>query len=231
MSTTANEDAPGQSNIIGSALQDARDQLLKEMKRTKGARFNASKRLEERDRKRTAITAYASAAVIVLTLLPVFFPVPSLLASALNLTTVAFSLVILASSLLQSSSADPVKADQFQRCALEINSLRRDLRSTDQLTTPVLRDYSTRFDDILRRYNLNHDEVDYEKFRLEHADEFPPASTGEAASARKDVKAQRAAYEWLTAVIATATGALAAAVLAASSFGPIVRTVRELIGN
>ncbi|MEX6505993.1 SLATT domain-containing protein [Jiella sp. M17.18] len=122
------EEANQTENSSQMALRDAREQLLKEMKRTKGARFNASKRLEARDRRRTATTAYASAAVIVLTLLPVFFPVPSLLGSALNLTTIAFSLIILASSLLQSSSADPVKADQFQRCALEINSLRRDLR-------------------------------------------------------------------------------------------------------
>ncbi|WP_341858138.1 hypothetical protein [Sinorhizobium medicae] len=57
--------------------ETAREKLLKDMKRTKGVRFNASIRIEETERKRTASTAYASAAVVVLTLLPVFFQWPS----------------------------------------------------------------------------------------------------------------------------------------------------------
>ncbi|WP_208180303.1 SLATT domain-containing protein (plasmid) [Sinorhizobium medicae] len=97
--------------------ETAREKLLKDMKRTKGVRFNASIRIEETERKRTASTAYASAAVVVLTLLPVFFPMAQWMENAIALTNVGFSIFILASSLLQSANAGPVKADQLHRCA------------------------------------------------------------------------------------------------------------------
>lgn len=210
---------------IGPTVEDARATLLKEMKRTKGARFNASKRLEDRAAKRTANTAYASAAVVVLTLLPVFFPVPSVVASAINLTTIAFSIFILASSLLQSAHADPVKADQFQRCALEINSLRRDFRSLENVDVNVLRDYSSRFDDILRRYNINHDEVDYEKYRLQHPDEFPQMAPEDTAEARQDVQQTNLLFERLPVLIVALTAILSA--LATS--GPVIESIVLLI--
>jgi hypothetical protein len=108
-------------------FETARDKLLKDMKRTKGVRFNASKRIEESERKTTRNTAYASVAVVVITLLPVFFTMGQLLENSIALLTVALSIFILASSLLQSANSGQVKADQFQRCALEVNSLRREL--------------------------------------------------------------------------------------------------------
>ncbi|MDW9574702.1 SLATT domain-containing protein [Sinorhizobium meliloti] len=201
---------------VGPSLDEARENLLKEMKRTKGARFNASKRLEERAAKRTANTAYASAAVVVLTLLPVFFPVPSIVASAINLTTIGFSIFILASSLLQSAHADPVKADQFQRCALEINSLRRELRSLEAVDVAELRAHSARFDDILRRYNINHDDVDYEKYRLEHPDEFPQIAPQETETAREDVQHTHELVERLPYIIGALTAGLFVAATSSS---------------
>ncbi|KAB0682116.1 SLATT domain-containing protein [Aureimonas leprariae] len=203
------------------------------MKRTKGARFNASKRLETRDRKRTATTAYASAAVIILTLIPAFLPSPPFIVGAINLTTVAFSLLILASSLLQTSSADPVKADQFQRCALEINSLRRELRGLVDFDEGTVARYSARYDDILRSYNINHDDVDNEKYRLEHPDEFPAFTAEEDKSARRDVNKQKAAFELATsAIISLTAGIAAAAAAAASPFGErLVELVKRLLSQ
>lgn len=216
------------NTTIEAKAEEALDALLREMKRTKGARFNASKRLEDRASKRTANTAYASAAVVVLTLLPIFFAVPTTIAAAINLTTIAFSIFILASSLLQSAHGDPVKADQFQRCALEINSLRRDLRGLEVITVQSVRDYATRFDDILRRYNINHDEVDYEKYRLDHPDEFPQFAAEDTALARKDVKSQNAGSENFAKLIAVATMGLVLASTALPFADAIVRFVRSI---
>lgn len=185
--------------------------LLSEMKRTKGSRFNASKRLEQRARNRTANTGYASAAVVVITLLPVFFPVPAVIASAIALSTVALSIFILASSLIQAAHEDHVRADQFQRCALEINSLRRELRGLPSVTIDQLSKYTGRYDDILRRYSINHDEVDYEKYQIEHPDEFPQADAEDRKLARKDVRNEGATLERLPSVIAAGTAALVAA--------------------
>lgn len=198
----------GQADVANAASTAA---LLTEMKRTKGARFNASKRLEERGRRRTANTGYASAAVVVITLLPVFFPVPAVIASAIALSTVALSIFILASSLIQAAHEDHVRADQFQRCALEINSLRREFRALPSVSTGQLGTYTSRFDDILRRYNINHDEVDYEKYRLEHPEEFPQVDAEDKKIAREEVRKETALLERLPVVFAVGTTALVAA--------------------
>lgn len=149
-----------------------REQLLKEMKRAKGCRFNASKRLERRDAKRTSIVAWASVGVIIITLLPVFLPVSDWFKSLLSLSTIAMSLAVLAFSLLQAQSNDPVKADQFHKCATEINELRRQIRHAE-INRESLIVYSKEYDAILRRYSINHDEIDYHNYIITHLDEFP----------------------------------------------------------
>ncbi|MEX6505992.1 hypothetical protein [Jiella sp. M17.18] len=73
--------------------------------------------------------------------------------------------------------------------------------------------------------------MDYEKFRLEHSDEFPSAPAEEIKSARRDVKAQKAAYDWLASVIGVVTAGLAAAVLAATTLEPIVGVLRRIFGS
>ncbi|MGZ2455637.1 SLATT domain-containing protein [Rhizobium anhuiense] len=166
-------------------VETAREKLLKDMKRTKGVRFNASKRIEESERKTTRNTAYASVAVVVITLLPIFFPMNQLLENAIALFTVALSIFILASSLLQSSNSGQVKADQFQRCALEVNSLRRELSGAHEAADVGA--FSARYDEILRRYNINHDQVDYDQYRLEHPDEFPALAAEETRAARTNL--------------------------------------------
>jgi hypothetical protein len=170
---------------MSAGSEAAREKLLKDMKRTKGVRFNASKRIEERERKTTRNTAYASVAVVVVTLLPVFFPMSQPLENAIALITVALSIFILASSLLQSSNAGQVKADQFQRCALEVNSLRRELSAAPDSADVAV--FSARYDEILRRYNINHDQVDYDQYRLEHSDEFPALAAEETKTARSNL--------------------------------------------
>jgi hypothetical protein len=204
------------------------DKLLKDMKRTKGVRFNAAKRLEESDRKRTANTAYASAAVIVLTLLPVFFPMPVWASNSIALATVGFSIFILASSLIQASHAGQVKADQFQRCALEINSLRRDLISYSDDASLDLQSYTGRYDEILRRYNINHDDVDYDKYRLEHPDEFPALAAEETATARKAVDATDKWQDTFGKVIVVVTAAAFAAALPLTE--TVLQRLMEILG-
>ncbi|MBY3443783.1 SLATT domain-containing protein [Rhizobium laguerreae] len=183
--------------------ETAREKLLKDMKRTKGVRFNASKRIEEVERKTTQNTAYASVAVVVVTLLPVFFPMGQTLESSIALITVALSIFILASSLLQSSNAGQVKADQFQRCALEVNSLRRELSAA--LDDADIGVYSARYDEILRRCNINHDQVDYDQYRLEHPDEFPALADEETRAARSNLSKEGRFTDFTGSVIAGVT--------------------------
>jgi hypothetical protein len=163
-------------------LQVAYTSLMNEMKRTKGARFNAAKRLGQNDKRKTKNTAYATVAVIVLTLLPIMFEISRVIESAVNLATIGFSIFILVVTLLQAGDADQVKAEQFQRCALEINSLRRRLRSIDNISPQIVREFSAEYDDILKVYNINHDDIDFQTYKRDHPDEFP----GKADVSRKD---------------------------------------------
>lgn len=208
--------------------ETAREKLLKDMKRTKGVRFNASIRIEETERKRTASTAYASAAVVVLTLLPVFFPMAQWMENAIALTTVGFSIFILASSLLQSANAGPVKADQLHRCALEVNSLRRELSAKPH--DESLSGFSSRYDEILGRYNVNHDTVDYDKYRLEHPDEFPSVAAEDTASARKAISRTDHALNIFMTTVITITAGLTALAVGSPLFSDIINGVLRWFG-
>lgn len=202
---------------MNNKQKSPREKLLKDMKRTKGVRFNASKRVENAELKATRNTAYASVAVIVITLLPVFFSMNNFFESSIALLTIALSIFILASSLLRSSNSGLVKAEQFQRCALEVNSLRRELDSS--ATNAKLSDFAMRYDEILKRYNINHDQSDYDQYRLEHPDEFPDFSKEEINVARSNLKHVNRSSNAIGSVItAVAMGLTAATIVSAPEF-------------
>ncbi|TPK42628.1 MULTISPECIES: SLATT domain-containing protein [unclassified Mesorhizobium] len=211
-------------------IRQAKDQLLKEMKRGKGSRFNASKRLEKRDQTRTNIVAYASVSVIVLTLLPVFFSTARWLESLIALLTVGMSLLILAFSLLQAQAQDPVKADQFHRCATEINELRRRLRAKPEVDSAELELFGRDYDAILRRYSINHDDVDYDRYRVEHPDEFPGSNEKQQADAKRHVTNVDRLMSGIGAAVITATVASAlAASLASPEFLDWVKEIATIL--
>lgn len=176
-----------QVELVSKEKIEAREKLLKDMKRTKGVRFNAAKRLERSERRSTRNIAYASSLVVVITLMPKFIDMAAYFESFIALVTVGLSIFILSSSLLHSSNSGMVKADQFQRCALEVNSLRRELlaKEEEDLDLP---DFARRYDEILGRYNINHETVDYDQYRLAHPDEFPDLKNEEVLTARLNVK-------------------------------------------
>ncbi|WP_341858137.1 hypothetical protein [Sinorhizobium medicae] len=97
------------------------------------------------------------------------------------------------------------------RCALEVNSLRRELSAKPH--DESLSGFSSRYDEILGRYNVNHDTVDYDKYRLEHPDEFPSVAAEDTASARKAIsRTDHALNIFMTTVITITAGLTALAV-------------------
>jgi SMODS and SLOG-associating 2TM effector domain family 5 len=164
-------------------LARARADLLQEMKVTKGCRFNASRRLERRDRRMNTITAFASVYVILLTVLPLFFHFGESISSVVTATVIVFSLVILASSLLQYSNNDPVRAEQHHRCGLEVNALRREFRAISTYTAATVSEYGKRFDELLQKYGTNHDDIDFDKYKVEHPSEYPSSATDDKTKA------------------------------------------------
>jgi hypothetical protein len=196
---------------------DPLEPLLREMKQTKGARFNAATRLEDRDRQRTTLIAYASVSVVVVTLLPAFFDVPAWVRNAVSLATIAMSLIILAYSMLQAQSRDSLVAYQLHKCALEINSLRREIRALTPSTPAQVSEYTRRYDDILGRYSVNHDPVDYEKYKLEHPEEFAAISDEASIALKREVGGTEPVLGLITGLVIATIPGFALAVLASKS--------------
>ena len=147
--------------------------LLYRMNVTKGSRFNASKRLEGRDRRMALLIALASALVIALTFMSTAYRLPPSVVSDLNVVTMVASVLILAVSLIQYSNDDAVNAEQRHRCGLEINELRGHLQAVQEsISEENLREFARRYSHILDKYSVNHDLVDYDRYRLDHPDLF-----------------------------------------------------------
>jgi hypothetical protein len=153
-------------------MNDAPDRLVKALKETAGSRFIAAKRLEEHDKRLTRLTAFTSAYIIALTILPYFVKLPAHVVDVSNLITVAFAVVILVASLLQYSSGDVVNSEQHHRSALEINEIRRLLLAEQTMTQEVLVDFTNRYNAVLQKYSINHDDLDYRRFQLERPNEY-----------------------------------------------------------
>ena len=143
--------------------------LLYRMDVTKGSRFNASKRLEGRERRMALLIALASALVIALTFMSTAYRLPAAVVSDLNVVTMVASVLILAVSLIQYSNNDAVNAEQHHRCGLEINELRGQLQALKEpVSEDNVREFARRYAHILDKYSVNHDLVDYDRYRLDH---------------------------------------------------------------
>lgn len=154
-------------------MHEAIQDLLRSFKITAGSRFNAGKRLDAHDRRLTILTAFTSSYVIILTVAPYIMPLSKSVGDLLNFLTVALSIIILISSLIQYSSGNTVKAEQYHRSALEINELRRELKLKAVTISEVeFLDISKRYNHVLQKYSINHDDVDFQRYQLERPQDF-----------------------------------------------------------
>ncbi|WP_162895873.1 SLATT domain-containing protein [Novosphingobium sp. THN1] len=160
-------------NSEKSDLVNQIDNLLWNIRSTAGSRFAAAKRLERRDRSLTSLTAFSSAYIIILTVLPYIIKSSQSVSDRINLVTVAMAVVVLVSSLLQYSSGDIVNAEQYHRSALELKELRREIKAMrGSLSIDQFIDYSAKYSRILEKYSVNHDDIDYLRYKLENPSEF-----------------------------------------------------------
>lgn len=141
---------------------------------TKGARFAASHRNETLQRLSGQTVGYLSAYLIVVGLVNVYnlkFWMFALTDNQVNFASMAFSVLILLFSQLESSENFSLKADRYHNCALDISELYDKLRyiKTYENNNPnkkdTLKNISIDYDKILKR-NENHKPIDYEKFQL-----------------------------------------------------------------
>lgn len=141
---------------------------------TKGTRFAASHRNEILHRLSGQTVGYLSAYLIIVGLVNVFdlkFWMFSLTDNQVNFISMAFSVLILLFSQLESSENFNLKSNRYHSCALDISELYDKLRyvKTYESNNPnkkdILNSISIDYDKILKR-NENHKPIDYAKFQL-----------------------------------------------------------------
>jgi hypothetical protein len=108
-----------------------------------------------------------------LTVLPYLLKSPPYVADYLNLAAVAFSIIILVASLLQYSSQNSLKAEQMHRSGLEINEIRRELQYITPHDIPSFQTYVDRYNLVLQKYSVNHDQMDYHAVVAESPNDYP----------------------------------------------------------
>lgn len=154
------------------------DTLIRAMKETTRSRFKAHKRLQSLDRKLTWLTALASSYVVIITVAPNYLTYTDSTKSLFDFLTVALSIIILVSSLLQFASQNGVTAEQHHRCALEINEIRRELEFAGSAAD--VSQFLAHYNVALQKYSINHEDIDYDRVRLERRHEHPEITRFEA---------------------------------------------------
>ncbi|MBE7498594.1 MAG: SLATT domain-containing protein [Verrucomicrobiaceae bacterium] len=130
---------------------------------TKGARFHAAKRCEEKDHAATWTNALLSCYLIIIGLVP-FVPHPAFKAVSpeiIGFGTAGVSILLLAYGLIVAMRGYAVQAINYHACALEIgvlyNALRRakELKNEKDKTKEITR-ISLEYDELLSRYPNHH---------------------------------------------------------------------------
>ncbi len=150
-------------------------QLYRKIEVTTKIRYNSARRLANHHKlSQWAITLIS----VVLILVPLFqaMEVP-LRASTqvLNSIEVFLAVLVLAYSLLLGAENYAVRAHKMLTCGLELGRLARDLAPHIQQPhqEDVYKQFSTRYHDILDRYD-NHDDIDYDIYRIRNRQRYFP---------------------------------------------------------
>ncbi len=145
---------------------------------TKGCRFLASHRFGKYDKMCSLTLNIISVYIIAINLL-VLFPNRSFVFSdaIINFSTITLSLLVFVISTLISSRDYKLKSQKFHECGREISIL-YDIVKVWKFTNVVvtqeqLTELSEKYHELLRRFDLNHENRDYELFISKNVSEYP----------------------------------------------------------
>lgn len=143
------------------------------MRVTAGARFIAAERLKGRDRRSALLIALASSLVLSFTIVPYLFHPSTFVQSGLTALSFLASLLTISFSLIQYSTNDAANAEQFHRCALEINELYRlNEGIASYMTLADVRSLAVSYNTVLQKYSVNHDQADHNAYRVSRPDQY-----------------------------------------------------------
>lgn len=148
-------------------------ELRRRMGVTSGSRFNAARRLSAVDRSFNLVLSLVSVAIIALTVVPYIYEISDGSNRLIALFTIAASVALLVLTNLNTGNQNMVLSEQLHRCALEVNEVSRELDAAlagndDSGTSRCAKNYS----EILQKYSVNHEKIDYIEHKLHRRDEF-----------------------------------------------------------
>jgi hypothetical protein len=169
----------GASSLATASPQTFVEHLKHQMWTTKGARFNADRRLRAQNEWSQRAIACLSVYLAVLSLVIIIpaFGVSTANQTKLSVAVAALSLVLVVLSLLEGGRNYLVRAERLHRCAMSIGALLSDVElELARSGTPGLSD---RLGELAHEYHYllntcqeNHSNGDFELFRATHRAEF-----------------------------------------------------------
>ncbi|TWX71400.1 SLATT domain-containing protein [Colwellia sp. C1TZA3] len=143
--------------------------------RTKGARFNAYRRLEKKNSALTFITAFSSIHLLAIAILQLsnLVTLSDDQSKLLNFISITISIIILAYSLFEGGKEHGLKSERHHLCGIELDRCYSKLQHITEGDTSELIKLTEDYNDVTEKYLLNHDTVDDEFFQLQYPSDFP----------------------------------------------------------
>ena len=146
---------------------------------TKGARFEADKRLSIISKMSSISLSILSAYLIIAGLISVYNIHSSIKLDIINYVVTALSIILLVLSQYENSQNYNLKAKDFHNCGLELGILYNKLRAFKTMNTNqsecekrnFTMTLSEEYQRILSKYD-NHSSIDYQNFKISHVEYF-----------------------------------------------------------
>ncbi|WP_336690080.1 MULTISPECIES: SLATT domain-containing protein [unclassified Chryseobacterium] len=173
---------------------------------TKGARFEADKRLSIVSKMSNISLAFLSAYLIIAGLVSVYNINSKMNFDLINYVVTALSIILLVLSLYENSQNYNLRAKDFHNCSLELSKLYNELRifktmsenSSDYEKRNFAIKLSNEYQTILSKYE-NHLSIDYDNFKINHREYFKEISKDDI----KNIKRKNfwIRYGWYSLII------------------------------
>ena len=129
------------------------------------SRFESARRMRRCHNASTLCIAMLSLEIIVINLL-IFIKSLELNDVVITITTVCLSMFVLVLSLIVSHLKYEKREEQYHECGLELSNLEKDIKiylvSDKDISHETLKYYNDQYNSILRKWNLNHSNIDFE---------------------------------------------------------------------
>ena len=140
--------------------------------RTKGARFNAHRRLSKKQNLVVFVTSASSIHLVSLSIFQIseVFSLTDIQNSLLSLSSIIVSIVILVYGLVEGGKNYGLLSEVHHRCGMDIDRVYKRISASNDMDS--LLSISGKYDDLIEKYSTNHEEIDDYYFLASHPKEF-----------------------------------------------------------